>query len=80
MANLCEANLEKANLYGANLNKANLDGTNLKETTLTRATYTIFTQWPPNFDPIAHGATLVDNQGRSIDPDDLTKSANPQPS
>jgi hypothetical protein len=66
-ANLRDANFSRVNLDYANLTGADLKGTNLREikynsqTDWTGAIYSVHTQWPEGFDPVAKGAILVDS-------------------
>jgi uncharacterized protein YjbI with pentapeptide repeats len=80
-ANLGSANLQGANLRGADLRKANMVGASLEEANLSDAdlstavmifvqargaVYTAATRWPDSYDPRAHGAILIDRDGRPL--------------
>lgn len=49
--------------YQAGLRKANLRSANFSGVVLYEVQYSTTTQWPESFDPIAHGAVLIDNHG-----------------
>ncbi len=71
-ANLREVNMCGAKLIGANLTNASLVDSNLCKVDLTRAhltnvnmidaMYDVYTIWPDNFDPVAAGAILVEDE------------------
>ena len=50
----------RANLSGADLRGVDLRGATFEQVTVTDAKYDADTQWPPGFDPQAHGAVLVE--------------------
>jgi uncharacterized protein YjbI with pentapeptide repeats len=58
-ADLTNTVLHGANLRGAKLQGTNLTGTDLTNADLTDALYDAHTRWPNAFDPLKHGALLV---------------------
>jgi hypothetical protein len=64
-ANMCGADLSKANLSGAYLRDADLSGAHL-----SGAKYTKNTKWSDEFDPVAAGAILVDEEGNPLEDSD----------
>lgn len=56
-----EANLRVAKLRNVALGGVDLSSAHLEEADLSGATYSRDTKWPPNFDPEAAGAVLVEN-------------------
>ena len=61
-ADLANRDLTDAVLTGRDLSDADLTGA-----TLTGAKYDLFTKWPPEFDPEAHGAFLVPPERKGDD-------------